>query len=70
MPLLVILFAITSETDTCLYQVQAQTLLEHLHLFLTMKPQHLSSVASDTNRGFTAQIERCQQFLFKETEPP
>lgn len=32
--------------------------MEHLNVFVTIKPQHLSSVASDANAEFTAQIEK------------
>lgn len=39
-------------------------------MFVTIKPQHLSSVASDANGEFTAQIEKRERGPFKGTLPP
>lgn len=39
-------------------------------MFVTIKPQHLSSVASDANAEFTAQIEERELGLLKGTDLP
>lgn len=44
--------------------------MEHLNVFVTIKPQHLSFVASDANGEFTAQIEERERGLLKGTDPP
>lgn len=58
MPLLVILFDTSGLRNTCLNQIQPKPILQHLHLFLTMKPQHLSCVASDANKGIHRERNR------------